>query len=203
MNFAANVLEGRDPDAVAIYEAFEGTPQVQKITWRTLYSRVQSIADAMRTTGVKRGDRVAAVVANTSTPIALSLAALSIGAIWSSISPAFGIQSILDRLLQIDPVLVFAETSLVYNGKTRDLRSTVAGWAALVSKGKSLRNIVLISKDDQNFPHLRKAITYLVFLSQARETSLTYEQLPFNAPGFIFYSSGTVKETVLAGLLAT
>jgi acetoacetyl-CoA synthetase len=193
MNFAANILQGRDPDAVAIYEAYEATPDVRTITCGALYSQVETTADAMRSVGVKRGDRVAAVVANTSTPIVLSLAALSIGAIWSSISPEFGTQGILDRLVQIDPVLVFAETSVIYNGKVRDLRANVSGWSAKISQGSSIRNIVLFGERDDRFSHLDKVITHEAFLSLARGRNLVFEQLPFDEPGFIFYSSGTVS----------
>ncbi|RMJ08334.1 hypothetical protein CDV36_012039 [Fusarium kuroshium] len=172
-NFAGSVLQSRDASAIAMYEATEGSLETRLVTWGQLYRDVEILADAMRTHGVKAGARVAAIVEASGLAISLCLATLSIGAIWSSVSPDFGSRAILDRLVQIDPVLVFTDTSVNYNGKARNIVSTIREWAKTVSSMDSVRKIVLHGRDART------------------QRTLQFEQLPFDHPGFIFYSSGT------------
>jgi acetoacetyl-CoA synthetase len=192
MNFTGSILLNRDPKAPAIYEAQEGNLDSKLFTQEMIYSHVEKIADAMRECGVGKGDRVAAVIANTELSISLCLAALSIGAIWSSISPDFGVQGILDRLVQIDAKLVFANTTVVYNGKMRNLVPTIESWAKTICQGASLENIVLT--ENVNTAEITKGVTLDKFLSQGSGKKLEFEQLLFCQPAFIFYSSGTVRK---------
>ncbi|KAH6955732.1 acetoacetyl-synthase [Ilyonectria sp. MPI-CAGE-AT-0026] len=191
MNFAGSVLSNRDPNEVAIIQATEGSLETRSITWEELNAEVERIVDAMRVSGVKNGDRVAAVIANTPQAITLCLATLSIGAIWSSVSPDFGPHAIIERLKQIDPVLIFAESSVTYNGNTRDLMSTVSSWANTLSKSQGLRNIVINRPTQAQVDAVPKGLSFEGFLRRGVGVKLTFEQLPFSHPAFIFYSSGT------------
>jgi acetoacetyl-CoA synthetase len=98
MNFASSVFRDRNPASTAIIEASEGSLVTTSISWGELYSRVEKNADALRALGICAGDRVAAVVANHSYSITLCLAALSLGAIWSSVSPDFGVRISIFRV---------------------------------------------------------------------------------------------------------
>ncbi|KAH7110699.1 hypothetical protein EDB81DRAFT_926799 [Dactylonectria macrodidyma] len=156
-----------------------------------LYRNVEILAGAMRVYGVSEGDRVVAIVETSGLAIALCLATLSIGAIWSSLSPDFGSRGTLDRLVQINPTLVFTDTAVNYNGKARDIIPTIREWAKAVSCMDSVRNIVLHVKDtglESKFP---KVIDLESFKQGRSGRTLEFEQLPFACPAFIFYSSGT------------
>lgn len=194
LNFSGSVLNNRDPNSTCLLEVEEGTMVTTQHTWGMLYSHVQKIADSMISSGVGQGDRVAAVVANNELAVALALAALSIGAIWSSISPDLGVKGILDRLLQVTPKLVFAECVVIYNGKTRNLVSRVEEWAEGLADHNSLANIVLLpSETPFNCSKVSKSISFDSFLARGRGRKLQFTQLPFNAPAFIYYTSGTVS----------
>ncbi|KAL2061481.1 hypothetical protein VTL71DRAFT_6858 [Oculimacula yallundae] len=192
MNFAENILSNRDPSATAIIEAQEGTLETTTITWGALQAHVESLVDSMTASGVRVGDRVVAVISNSELAIALSLATLSIGAIWSSISTDFGAQGIADRICQIDPVLIFAETKAAYNGKNRDLSQTIAAWAKDAALGSAFKNIIVTTIDDEGKKSVdANTITLKTFLSRGTGRKLIYKQLPFTQPAFIFFSSGT------------
>lgn len=176
LNFAGSILENRDPSAIAIYEATEGSLDVRPITWREPYRDVEAYADAMRSQGVRTGDRVAAVTETSGLAVALCLATLSIGAIWASISPDFGSQGIIDRLIQIDPTLVFTDTSVTYNGKVRDIAPIIREWAESVSALDSVRNIILHILDRELQSAFPKAIDLESFLQGKTGRPLKFEQ---------------------------
>lgn len=193
MNFAQSVLSNRDPTSVAIIEASEGSFESNRITWGMLYSKVQAAADALISLGITEGDRVAAVVANTEYSITLCLAALSIGAIWSGISPDFGTKGILDRLLQIQPKVVFADSFTRYNGKFYDLLPTVKSWGEVIVDSDSQVPLIFTPAEQPivGISKIPNAMAYGAFLSKARGRPLEFSQFSFNKPAFIFYSSGT------------
>lgn len=193
MNFAGSILQNRERSEVALYDVAEGSLDPTVITWGELSDRVQALAGAMRAHGVKKGDRVAAVISTSGLAIALCLATLSIGAIWSSVSPDFGQKAILDRVLQIDPKLVFASSSVQYNGKVRDLSGNIRSWAKQVSAGSSLQKIVLTSRIQKLEAEFAKVTDLEKFIGSAKPQPLEFEQLPFAHPAFVFYSSGTVS----------
>jgi acetoacetyl-CoA synthetase len=192
LNFAGSLLSNRDPNAVAILEVQEGSLDATEITWEMLNRQVERVADAMRSTGIEKGDRVAALIANTEQAITFCLAALSIGAIWSSISPDFGPQGILDRLVQVKPKLLFANISVIYNGKVRNLMPTIINIAKVLTKDDSLASIIFASNQPATVA-IPKGINLMTFLSRGTGRKLSFEQLPFNHPAFILYSSGTVS----------
>lgn len=201
MNFAASVFRKRNPAGIAVIEAKEGSLETKSVTWAELYNQVEQVAAAMRANGVKKGDRVAAVIATSRLAVALCLATLSIGAIWSSISPDFGTRGILDRVTQIDPKLIFTDVSVLYNGKARDLSQTILEWAPVASRGASIRQII-INSPNPDLANVPKGMGLGDFCLQGAGAKLTFESVPFSHPAFIFYSSGTVNlNTCFPGFL--
>src|SRR5215831_15670536 len=124
LNFAENCLP-LDGDGAAIIARSETGP-TRTISWRELGGEVAAAAAAMRALGLGPGDRVAAYLPNTPQAIVAVLAAASIGAVWSSCSPDFGVQGVLDRFGQIEPKVLFAVDAYHYNGKTHDVLGKLA-----------------------------------------------------------------------------
>src|SRR3954466_14200863 len=118
LNFARSLLRRRDNGAALV---FWGEDRVKSsVTFAELYHEVSRLAQALRASGVKPGDRVAAYMPNIPGAVIAMLAATSIGAIWSSCSPDFGVQGVLDRFGQIEPRILFAVEGYHYNGKVID-----------------------------------------------------------------------------------
>jgi len=116
LNYAENILRHRD-DRVAIYSAVEGCDDVRKCTFNELYSDVERLASSMKAIGISRGDRVVGYLPNSVEAVQAMLAAASLGAVWSSTSPDFGVAGVLDRFAQVQPKLMFSINSVIYNGK--------------------------------------------------------------------------------------
>ena len=118
LNFAENLLRYRD-DQVAI--VFQGEDQVQRsISYKDLYASVAKLAAALKNQGVQSGDRVAGFMPNMLETVVAMLATTSLGAVWSSCSPDFGIKGVLDRFGQIQPKVLFTANGYYYNGKEND-----------------------------------------------------------------------------------
>ena len=118
------------------------------VTWRELRLEVEKMADAMISVGVRTGDRVAAIISNRSKTMICCLAALSIGIIWSTSSLDMGPQGILNRLMQIRPKLVFAESSVLYNGKIRQLLPKHKEWTKKLSSTPEFVYAIMILESD-------------------------------------------------------
>jgi len=192
LNFARSVLSYRNSNATALIKTQEGSLETNNITWGELFGCVKQRADALKSLGIGEGDRVAAVIANTEHSISLCLATLSLGGIWSSISPDFGTKGILDRLLQVRPKVVFADSSTAYNGKRHNLLPIVESWAKALAEDDSLVKIIFTPSDWlADISHIQKAIDHSTFLSLGIGRPLEFLELPFSQPAFIFYSSGT------------
>ncbi|VUC32615.1 unnamed protein product [Clonostachys rosea] len=192
MNFAENIFSNYQADEIAMYIASEGAHHIRNVTWRELRDDVAKVAGAMVASGVQEGDRIAAVISNRLETIVICLAALSIGAIWSSSSPDMGVEGLLSRLTQIRPKVVFCESEVTYNTKLRDLLPNHCQWTEILSKDPQLTNVVVIS-GQRKVPTetLRKMTTWDEFLDRDTRRPLTFKQLPFDQPAFIVYSSGT------------
>ena len=186
LNFAENLLRNRDQRTVLIFRDEAGS----RIEWTgaDLWREVAGIADAMRNHGVTAGDRVAAFVPNHPVTLAAMLAATSIGAIWSSCSPDFGKRGVVDRFRQIEPKLLFACASTFYNGTTFDLVPRIAEIAAELP---SLQQTIVFSYrgESADLTATPNAVTVDDFASDA--TEIEFEQLPFDHPLFILFTSGT------------
>ena len=184
LNFAENLLR---PDGAVLALRFRGEEgDVRDVDRDTLRERVHALADALRAAGIQAGDRVAAIVPNIPETIIAMLAATSLGAVWSSCSPDFGSQGILDRFDQIGPRVLFAVDGYHYAGKTIDIRDKVTEIRAALP---SVEKLVLI-------PFLglggaTGAENLADFAPAPRSPRLEFAQLPFNHPLYILYSSGT------------
>ncbi|RLJ65136.1 acetoacetate--CoA ligase [Sulfurisoma sediminicola] len=192
LNYARNLLRrGAADQGDAL--VFWGEDKVRRrMSHAELYRRVAQLAAAMRAEGVKAGDRVAAYMPNMPEAIVAMLAAASIGATFTSASPDFGVQGVLDRFGQIEPKLLFAGDGYHYNGKTIDILERVAEIAARLP---SLRKVVVvpcIRERDSALPDIRNGVLLDDFVAPcAGRVEIDFAELPFDHPLFIMYSSGT------------
>jgi acetoacetyl-CoA synthetase len=187
LNFAENLLRYRDDRTALVFRAETGLES--SLTYRQLYQQVAGIASALRASGVGPGDRVAAYLPNLPETIIAMLATTSIGAIWSSCSPDFGITGVVDRLGQIDPKVLFCAAAYTYNGKQHDCLSKVR---EILKHIESIDRIVVVPYVDQepDLTGLKNAQMWDSF-SHDQVSQLEFERLPFNYPVYILYSSGT------------
>ncbi|KAJ3509790.1 hypothetical protein NLJ89_g5033 [Agrocybe chaxingu] len=192
LNYAENLLFRKD-DGIALTEAGE-TGIVKHVTYRQLDERVRAMAAALRVNGLKPGDRVAAIVTNTSTAVVVAIATTSVGGIFSSTATDMGTQGVLDRYRQIQPKFIFAETEVQYTGKRIDLLPKVTEVVKDLSNQGLERAILLpsrLSGCELLIPDMSKSSTLAEFLQSDDGRSLKFEQLPFGHPLYILYSSGT------------
>lgn len=189
LNFAENLLRRRD-DADAL--VFWGEDKVRgRASHAELYRAVAQTAAALRSVGVKAGDRVAAYMPNVPATVVAMLAAASIGAIFSSASPDFGVQGVLDRFGQIEPKVLFACDGYYYNGKTLDCLPKVA---EIVAHMPSVLRTVIVpyAGGSRNISDIGGGVRLAEFLApHAHEKEIRFERLPFDHPLYVMYSSGT------------
>ncbi|HEX6005803.1 MAG TPA: acetoacetate--CoA ligase [Burkholderiales bacterium] len=188
LNFAENLLRRRDR-ATAI--VFRGEDRVaSRLSYAELYAETSRFAQALRAAGVKAGDRVAGYMPNLPGTIIAMLAATSLGAIWSSCSPDFGVQGVLDRFGQIEPKILIAADGYFYNGRKIDIRERLAEIAAALP---SVEHIIVVPYTERApaIDGIPRAMDVHDFLAPYRPCEMTFERLPFNHPLYIMYSSGT------------
>jgi acetoacetyl-CoA synthetase len=154
-----------------------------------LRQQVARAARALLASGVEPGDRVCGMTANVPEAIVAALAAAAIGAVWSSCSPDFGVQGVLDRFGQISPVVMIAVDGYTYGGKTFDC---LAKTAEVVRQLDSVTRVVIVPVIGQGAVHdVPKAVTWDQWLGAESDAPIEYERLPFHHPLYILYSSGT------------
>lgn len=194
LSFPENLLSGRHPNEIAVHVVQEGGTDIKDYSWGELYSRVECAADALISVGVKKHDRVAAVLSNRLETVVLCLATLSMGAIWTSSSPDMGESGILDRLTQIKPKIVFGESIAVFKGKFMDLAAKNAAIVQGLEDTMEFQSLVVLPSQGQTAKvnGSRRIVTYEDFLKRGTGRPLSFSRLPFSHPGFIVYSSGTV-----------
>jgi len=188
LNFAENLLRRRD-DAVAVY--FRGEDRRSySLTFAELYARVAELAKALRGCGLRPGDRVAGFMPNIPETVVAMLATTAIGAVWSSCSPDFGAQGVLDRFGQIEPQVLFAVDGYFYGGKTHDSLDKLIEIAAAMP---SLRRVVVVpyASDAPDLSGISEAVLLDDFAAQSASGEIEFTQLPFDHPLYIMYSSGT------------
>ena len=186
LNYAENLLHRRDDHKALI---FWGESTVRReLTYAELYEQVRRTAAGLRKLGVIKGDRIAAFMPNMPETIIGMLATSSIGAIWSSTSPDFGIKGVLDRFSQIKPKVIFAADGYYYKSKVFDSQEKLKG---ILHDLPSIEKTILVNytgnADPENMPN---AILFDDFAAPTDE-ELHFEQLPFDHPQYIMYSSGT------------
>ena len=188
LNFAENLLRYRDNRSALI---FKGEAQGSiKITYAELYDEVARLAKSLREVGVQTGDRVVGFMPNMPAAIIAMLAATSIGATWSSCSPDFGIKGVLDRFGQIKPKVLFTADGYSFKGKNVDSLERIAN---ILKELPSIEKVVVVPYTEQNadINGIPNAVHYNDFKSSESNLDIEFEQLPFDHPLYIMYSSGT------------
>ena len=188
LSFAENLLQRRD-DGEAI--VFRGEDKVKRrLSYGELYDQVSVTAQALRDLGLEKGDRVGAYLPNMPEAIIAMLAATSLGAIWSSCSPDFGVQGVLDRFGQIEPKVVFAADGYHYNGKTHDSLGKVA---EILGSLPSVERTVIVpyTREAPPLDGLPNAMMLGDFTAPFEAADMVFERFEFNHPLYIMYSSGT------------
>ena len=186
LNFAENLLSGKS-EQIAIIGTGEGRKD-QIFTFKDLNTSVASAQKGLRKLGVKSGTRVAAFVPNCVETVILMLAATASGAIWTSCSPDFGSQGVIDRFGQVEPSLLIVANGYYYNGKVFGLEDKING---VLERIDTKENVITIDFEQTscNLNHA-SVIEYKDLLSDNEETP-DFVQLPFDHPLYIMYSSGT------------
>ncbi|MDG2205676.1 MAG: acetoacetate--CoA ligase [Alphaproteobacteria bacterium] len=190
-NFAENLLKRRDDGEALV---FWGEDKVRRrMTFAELYDAVSQLAQALHTEGVEPGDRVAGYLPNMPEAIISMLAAASLGATWSSCSPDFGLQGVLDRFGQIEPKVLIACDGYFYNGKTHDIRKKTAD---LVSEVPSIQRVVIVpyASTEPDISGIRDAVDLTDFVGNFTPADIQFAQMPFSHPLYILYSSGTTGQ---------
>jgi len=188
LSYAENMLRRRD-DAPAMI--FRGENKVRRtLSFADVYDTVSRLAQALLSEGVKPGDRVAAIVSNMPEAIIGMLAANSIGAIWSSCSPDFGVQGVLDRFGQIEPVVLLSVDGYWYGGKRLEVLPRLA---EIVKSLPSVRRVVVIPYLDESpdVSGVDRAVLFPAFIAPFPAADIPFVRLPFSHPLYILYSSGT------------
>ena len=187
LNFAEQLLRRRDQQPALIAISEDGCRE--QLSYRQLAEHVAGLQRSLREAGIGVGDRVAACLPNSWQAVVGMLAATSLGAIWSSCSPDFGAQGILDRFGQIEPRLLIGCASYQYAGKRIDLRERLD---EVVAQLPTVERLLLVSSEPDASADMRvadKVELWSDFYTPAGEPG--FVQLPFEQPLYILYSSGT------------
>jgi len=187
LNFAENLLRYRDDRPAIIFHGENGIRRA--MTFAEVHDVVARLARSLHAMGVKSGDRVAGFLPNMPEAILAMLAATSVGALWSSCSPDFGMNGVMDRFGQIEPKILFAADGYFYNDKRIDSLERVRG---IIERIPSIEQVVIAPyvEDTPDLAGLAKSVRFADFLAPDGG-EIEFEQLPFDHPLYIMYSSGT------------
>jgi len=189
LNYAENLLRKSGPSDALV---FKGEDKLdRRLSWDDLRALVSKIQQLLVELGVKEGDRVAAMLPNMPESIAALLATASIGAIWSSCSPDFGIEGVLDRFGQIEPTIFISVDGYWYNGKQNDVSAKVK---AIAERLPSLKRTLLVDylrTARQAATAIPGAVALEDALAPFTAQEITFRRLPFAQPLYILFSSGT------------
>jgi acetoacetyl-CoA synthetase len=199
LNYAENMLSDlqredgdlrsgrrRDPDAIAVVHCSE-LRELQELSWRELSERVAAAAGGLRSLGVGRGDRVVAYMPNIAETLIAFLATASLGAIWSSAAPEFGARAVIDRFAQIEPKVLLTVDGYRHGGKDFDRSAVVQSIRAELP---TVEHTVLLGYLDAG-AQLDGATGWHELLARGEDAELVFEQVPFDHPLWVLYSSGT------------
>jgi acetoacetyl-CoA synthetase len=188
LNFAENLLRYRDEQPALIFRSEAGFSR--QLTYAQLYDQVARLAAALKDMGVEPGDRVVGYMPNIIETVVAMLAAVSLGATWSSCSPDFGFQGVMDRFGQIQPKVLFTADGYFYNGKTFDSLERVARVEAEI---EALQKVIVVPfvNERPDLSGLKDAVLFGDLLGSGPAPELHFAQMPFSHPLYILYSSGT------------
>ena len=188
LNFAENLLRYRDEQIALIFRGEDRERRV--VTYRELYDEVARLAKSLRDLGIQPGDRVTGFMPNMPETIMAMLAAVSVGAVWSSCSPDFGINGVLDRFGQIKPRVLFTADGYWFKGNRLDSLERVSH---IIREIPSIEKVVVVpyTVEKPDISVMPNAVHYSEFKSAETHPDIAFEQLPFDHPVYIMYSSGT------------
>ena len=212
LNFAENLLFPLLPESAQVEEqgiaAIAATETTrEEVTWKELRERVRKCRSGLKALGVGSGDRVAGYVGNHTNALVAMLAATALGAVWTAVSPDTGVTAVVERLVQIEPVVLFADNAVCYNGKVHRVLEKVGEVAA---KLESLKGTVVFETVDEVGVDVgaggkdRGVVSYKDFIA-GKDEELVFEQLPADHPVYILYSSGTTgaPKCIVHGAIGT
>ncbi len=194
LNFAENLLERRAPDDAGDALVFRGEDKARaRVSHAELRASVSRVARALDAAGVKAGDRIAAIVPNMPEALMAMLGGAARGAIWSSCSPDFGVQGVLDRFGQIEPKVLVTVDGYWYNGRAIPMLDKVS---EIVGRLPTLERVVVIpylggEAGPGDLAAIRGGVAWEGFLAPHAAGAIDYVELPFSHPLYILYSSGT------------
>ena len=188
LNFAENLLRYRDERPALVFWNEQGRQRA--LSYAELAGEVARVAAALRASGIGVGDRVAGFMPNIPETVIAMLATTSIGAIWSSCSPDFGVNGVVDRFGQIQPKVLFCAASYRYGGKVFDCLARVA---EIVTHIPEISRVVVAPylSAEGDITVIRDAMRWEEFCSLTRQAHLEFERRPFDHPVYVMYSSGT------------
>ncbi|HET7672662.1 MAG TPA: acetoacetate--CoA ligase [Burkholderiales bacterium] len=188
LNLAQNLLRRGDRGDAFVF--WDETGFKRRVSYSDLTTDVSRAAQALKALGLRTGDRVAAYMPNIPETGMLALAALSQGIVWSSCSPDFGVDGVLDRFGQIEPKVLFCADGYYYNGDRHDCLDRVR---QIAEKLPSLRKVVVVPQLDSrvDVSDIGKGVTLEEWLRRYQPADIDYPQLPFEHPVFILFTSGT------------
>ncbi len=188
LNFAENLLRYRDDHTAFVFRG--ETQKSARMTYAELYDSVARLAKSLRDAGVKPGDRVAAYMPNLMETAIAMLAATSVGAVWASCATDLGAQATLDRLGQVEPRVLFVVDGYYYKAKTFN---SLVNAEEVIRQIPSLKKVVVVryTGAESDISHIPNAVYYDQFLAKEKQPEIQFEQLPFDHPAVIMFSSGT------------
>ena len=186
LNFAENMLKNRSGNEALIFRCEDRISET--LSFAELYNQVSKTAQHLKELGVTKGDRVAGFLPNFAGSIVAMLATASVGAIWSSCSPDFGEQGVIDRFGQIEPKVLFCVDGYFYNGKTHNCLDKIKSFTARLP---SLKQIVIFDYASLSNIIINNSISYQEILENYEAIEIGFERVGFDHPLYIMYSSGT------------
>ena len=186
LNFAENMLKNRSDDEALIFRCEDRISET--LSFAELYNQVSKTAQHLKELGVTKGDRVAGFLPNFAGSIVAMLATASVGAIWSSCSPDFGEQGVIDRFGQIEPKVLFCVDGYFYNGKTHNCLDKIKSFTARLP---SLKQVVIFDYASLSNIIIDNSISYQEIVENYEAIEIGFERVGFDHPLYIMYSSGT------------
>lgn len=211
LNFAENLLYPKSnpsEDSLAVIAATEETRE--HVTWKQLRERVRECTASMKALGVKEGDRVAGFVANHTNTLVALLSTAAVGAIWTAVSPDTGVTAVLDRMRQIEPVFIFADNAVVYNGKVHQTHNKITEIVRGLPQLQAAVIFETVAEQPFNMSEIHvakgKAFAFNEFIkSGSHDAGMQFVQLQPDHPLYILYSSGTTgkPKCIVHGAIGT
>jgi len=186
LNFAENMLKNRSQDTALVFRCENRI--FENVTFIELYDQVSKVAQHLRALGVKKGDRVAGFLPNFIGSIVAMLATVSVGAIWSSCSPDFGEQGVIDRFGQIEPKVLFCVDGYFYNGRSHNCLRKIKSFSA---KLPTVKQVVMFDYASLDKISIKNSISYNEILDNYNPKKIEFKRVDFDHPLYIMYSSGT------------